>query len=192
MDPGLLERSGNKCIAISELKDAGIVEITTWCWLSVSSIELRSKAAIALADVLEQPQSTRVDLDRVIASAGTVERLINTFHGVFQDTDVGDEYMANSMSLLTGFTGQTVHVDLARWFAKMKTHHEVMAALRRQLTHPKSGEEAWRVLEYSNDAAFPTEELTNLIALHSLIPLLGVHHCGVRKHLDRRHPGRPS
>jgi hypothetical protein len=115
----------------------------------VSSVELRSKAAIALADVLEQPQSTRKDLDRVIASSGTIERLINTFHGVFRDADVAEEYLANNMSLLTGFTGQTVHIDLVRRFSEMKTHREVMGALRRQLMRPKSGEEAWRVLEYS-------------------------------------------
>lgn len=114
-----------------------------------STIELRSKAAMALADVLEQPQSTKEALDQVIASAGSYDDLINTTHLVLQQTNMVDEYLANNMSLLTGFTGQTVHVQLAQRIAKMNTHFEVMAALRRQLSQPNGSEHAWRVVEYS-------------------------------------------
>ena len=104
---------------------------------------------MALADVLEQPQSTKEDYDRVIASAGSYDHLIGTFRHILQESGAVDEHLANNMALLTEFTGQTVHIELARRFARFKTHHEVVAALRRQLTRPISGENSWRVLEYS-------------------------------------------
>ena len=134
---------------IRELKDTHIIELLTWCWLFASSYELSSKASTTLADVLEQPQSTKEDYDRVVASAGSYDHLIKTYHRILQDTGVADEHLANNLSLLTGFTGQTVHIELVRRFSRLKTHYEVVAALRRQLARPIGVEQAWRVLEYS-------------------------------------------
>jgi hypothetical protein len=100
-------------------------------------------------DVIDQSQPTKQDLDQFIASAGSYDHLFNIIHHILQRTDKADEYLAENLNLLTGLTSQTVHTELGRRFAGMKTHYEVMAALRRQITHPGGGDEVWRVLEYS-------------------------------------------
>jgi hypothetical protein len=132
-----------------ELKASYIVNLATLCWKFASSVELLSRAATALQEILDQPQPSRTELDQVIDSAVSLEKLIGTSNIALRNPDVVDECLANNMGLLATFTSQTVHIGLSRQFASMKTHDDVMEALRRQLAHPGGGQEAWRVLEYS-------------------------------------------
>ncbi|KIJ36351.1 hypothetical protein M422DRAFT_34309 [Sphaerobolus stellatus SS14] len=165
----------------SELKAQHIIDLATWSWIYSVSADVRSRAAIALADVLDQPNSSKEDLDQVVIAADSRAKLVLKMNAVLDDEDLLEDSLANNLSLLVGFTGQTVHLELAREFAELKTHKHVISCLRRQLKHSDLDTETWRIIEYSgmltvnivNEAASPTEDLTKLIDSSSLIPLLG-------------------
>ncbi|KAF8518438.1 hypothetical protein BU17DRAFT_91059 [Hysterangium stoloniferum] len=165
----------------NRLKISRIITLATWCWFFALTAGLRSKTAIALSDVLDQPHSTRSDLDDLISACGSLQRLINVVNDRLRNIEAIGELLANEISLLVGLTGQTVCIDLVRQFTTMKTHWEVINAIRRDLIQLHNNEETWRVMEYSgmvivnviNEAKLPTEELTELIMDYSLVPLLG-------------------
>ncbi|GJJ14919.1 hypothetical protein Clacol_009189 [Clathrus columnatus] len=164
----------------NRLKESHIIAISTWCWLFTTTSQLRSIATLSLSDILEQPITSKNDLEEVITACGSSERLVEAINHILSDENVLDESLTYCMGLSIAFTGQTIRPELIQMFGTLNTTKHVMGALRRQIRYAEQTENTWRIITYSgmllvnivNDSKSPTEELTNLISNYSLVPLL--------------------
>lgn len=131
-----------------KLKKCHIVQILTWCWLSSQTRNLLSKAAIALADIIDQPNSTKEDFDQVIEASGSISHIAKAVNRALRDEDLIGDDLANNLYLLVGFTGQTVHMDIPREFSAQGIHKTVITAIRRQVQLFEASDDTWRIIEY--------------------------------------------